>query len=112
MSLTTSPALLAELVTVRCFQLKSIRSWLLPLLLSLLLFAPASQAADDTLTTLLKGGKQAEITQLLDGKVISTDITAQDDQKIQKRLEQLYKDIDGFRALKVTVKKLDCHSIR
>lgn len=104
MSLITSPALLAELVTVRCFRLKSTGLWLLPLLLSLLLFAPASQAANDTLTTLLKGGNQAEITQLLDGKVISTDITAQDDQKIQKRLEQLYKDIDGFKALKVTVK--------
>ncbi|HPY40275.1 MAG TPA: BON domain-containing protein, partial [Thiolinea sp.] len=72
---------------------------------SLLLIPTSSQAATDPFLSVLNGATQANtITQLLDGKVISTDITAQDDEKIQQRLAQLYKDIDGFHGLQVSVK--------
>lgn len=93
--------LMSSLVTLKRFMLLIIMSSLL------VLGSHAAQAAttDATLTNLLTGAGQATaITQLLDGKVISTDISAQDDGKIQKRLVQLYQDIDGLQHLQVSVK--------
>ena len=88
------------------FLLRHLKAILLVLSLSSLLLIPtSSQAATDPFLSVLNGATQANtITQLLDGKVISTDITAQDDEKIQQRLAQLYKDIDGFHGLQVSVK--------
>lgn len=65
----------------------------------------SAQAATDPFVNLLNANSQAApVTQLLDGKVISTDITAADDDKIEKRLTQIYQEIDTFKGLKVSVK--------
>lgn len=74
---------------------------------SLLLASLSAQAAavTDPFVSLLDGsGQAATITQLLDGKEISTNITAADDDKIERRLAQLYQDIDAFKVLQVSVK--------
>lgn len=62
------------------------------------------QAADDPFLNLLDNSAATTETQVLDGKEISTDLTTQDDEKIQQRLAQLYQDIDSFRGLRVSVK--------
>ncbi|MFZ1342798.1 mechanosensitive ion channel domain-containing protein [Thiothrix eikelboomii] len=65
----------------------------------------SAQAATDPFVNLLNANSQAApVTQLLDGKVISTDISAADDEKIEKRLTQIYQEIDTFKTLKVSVK--------
>ncbi|TXH78896.1 MAG: BON domain-containing protein [Thiothrix sp.] len=72
---------------------------------SLFTLSAAHAASTDPLTNFLtSSGQAAAVTELFDGKVISTDITAQDDEKIKNRLVQLYKDIDGFQSLQVSVK--------
>lgn len=68
------------------------------------LSAQAATATDPLVNLLNTNSQVAPVTQLLDGKVISTDITAADDEKIEKRLTQIYQDIDSFKTLKVSVK--------
>ncbi|MBK8451873.1 MAG: mechanosensitive ion channel domain-containing protein [Thiofilum sp.] len=67
-----------------------------------LLIAPPSYGAEETLLNLLTGEKEATIE--VDNKSIATDTTLQDDQKIQKRLNTLYAEINGLENLKVQVR--------
>lgn len=75
----------------------------LSIVLSVLLIIgwPAIVRADDIATMLIEGGSADAATPV--DKEIGTDYSSQNDKKISKRLNQLYRALEGFEAVKVVV---------
>lgn len=72
-------------------------------LLGLLLLAPAPVTAEDPIMNLLTGQQDTNVAET--DKVITTDSTAQSDQKIRKRLQDIFAELEDMKAIRIRVNK-------